>query len=69
MSLLLLLLLLLLLYYSSMYAGFKEGASSASLMSSDDEGLNLAACEPGTDCTDCGVRIVQNDTCTNTCLK
>jgi hypothetical protein len=52
-----------------MYAGFREGASSQSFMSSDDEGLNLAACEPGTDCTDCGVRIVQNDTCTNTCLK
>lgn len=54
--------------YSNMYryAGYDFTYHSYSM--TDDAFYNgLAACDPGTDCTDCGVKFVNDGACENTC--
>ncbi|KAG5177614.1 peptidase S1 and S6, chymotrypsin/Hap [Tribonema minus] len=53
--------------YSSSYAG--QHGYLASSYGSDDLGFGIAPCDPGTDCTDCGVHLPDDGFCTNTCLK
>jgi len=45
------------------------GVFGSSWYGSDDLGFGIAACDPGTDCTDCGLKITEDGECTNTCLR
>ncbi|KAG5188471.1 hypothetical protein JKP88DRAFT_347792 [Tribonema minus] len=52
---------------ANVYAGVSAFSSRGYV--SDDVAFGHAECEPGTDCTDCGIQVAVDGTCTNTCRR